>query len=275
MKPFCYHDGKILPTEKATLPVTDLAVLRGYGVFDFLKTVNGKPFLWKEHWRRFQRSAKLLGLPIPLPEKAVREAVAKLLAKNAGEDCNIRLLLTGGVARAGLLVDKPLLYIFSEPIQPLPGKVFEKGAKVIRRPHERVVPEAKTTEYLEAVRQQKARIRAGAIEILYVVEGRVLECTTSNFFIVKGDRVITAREGVLLGTTRNLVIDLAKRAGIVVEERDVSEAELAAADEAFLTATNKNIVPVVRVDDLTIGRGKPGTVTRRLMTLFADYMARH
>ncbi|MDI1435775.1 aminotransferase class IV [Polyangium sorediatum] len=275
MKPHCYHDGKIVPTEKATLPVTDLAVLRGYGVFDFLKTVNGKPFLWKEHWRRLQRSAKLLGMKIPLPEKAVREAIDQLLAKNKGEDCNIRLLLTGGVARNGLLVDEPRLYVLSEPIQMLPRKVFEKGAKVIRCAHERIVPEAKTTDYLAAVRLQKERIRAGAVEILYVVRGRVLECSTSNFFLVKDGRLITARDAVLLGTTRNLVLDLAKKAGIVFEERDVAETELASAEEAFLTATNKNIVPVVQVDDLAIGNGKPGVVTRRLMTLFADYMARY
>ncbi|TKC97188.1 aminotransferase class IV [Polyangium fumosum] len=275
MKPHCYHDGKIVPTEKATLPVTDLAVLRGYGVFDFLKTVNGKPFLWKEHWRRLQRSAKLLGMKIPLPEKAVREAIDRLLAKNEGEDCNIRLLLTGGVARNGLLVDEPRLYVLSEPIQMLPRKVFEKGAKVIRCAHERIVPEAKTTDYLAAVRLQKERIRAGAVEILYVVHGRVLECSTSNFFLVKDGRLITARDAVLLGTTRNLVLDLAKKAGIVFEERDVAETELASAEEAFLTATNKNIVPVVQVDDLAIGNGKPGVVTRRLMTLSADYMARY
>ena len=275
MKPYCYHDGKIVPTEKATLPVTDLAVLRGYGVFDFLKTVNGKPFLWKEHWKRLQRSAKLLGLKIPLPEKAVREVIDRLLAKNDGQDCNIRLLLTGGVARNGLLVDEPRLYVLSEPIQKLPRKVFEKGAKVIRCSHERIVPEAKTTDYLAAVRLQKERIRAGAVEILYVVNGRVLECSTSNFFLVKNERLITARNAVLLGTRRNLVLDLAKKAGIEIEERDVAEAELASAEEAFLTATNKNIVPVVHVDDLEIGHGKPGAVTRRLMTLFADYMARY
>jgi len=275
MKPYCYHNGRILPTERVTIPLTDLAILRGYGAFDFLKTVNGKPFLWKEHWRRFQGSAKLLGLKIPMPEKAVREAIAQLLAKNAGEDCNIRLLLTGGAATTGLVATKPSFYILSEPIQHLPKKVFEKGAKVIRCSHERVVPQAKTTDYLAAVRLQKERIRAGAVEILYVANERVLECSTSNFFLVKNGRLITARDAVLIGATRNLVIELAKKTGIEVEERDVAQQELASADEAFLTATNKNIVPVVQIDDIEIGNGKPGTTTRRLMTLLAEYMANY
>ncbi len=275
MKPHCYHDGKFLPTEKATLPVTDLSVLRGYGVFDFLRTVNGKPFLWKPHWRRFQNSAKLLGMKIPLSEKAAREVISRLLAKNPAEDCNIRLLLTGGVATTGLVVTKPELYILSEPIQHLPKKLYEKGAKVISCVHERVVPEAKTTDYLAAVRLQKERIRAGAVEILYLAKGRVLECSTSNFFLVKKGRLITPRNAVLLGTTRNLVIDLAKKEGFAVEERDVLQRELASAEEAFLTATNKNIVPVIRVDDIEIGDGKAGTMTRRLMSLLADYMARY
>ena len=258
------------------MPVTDLAVLRGYGVFDLSKTVNGKLFLWKEHWRRFQSSAKLLGLKIPLPEKAVREAIGRLLEKNEGEDCNIRLLLTGGVARIGLVVHKPRFYILAEPIQPLPRKLFEKGAKVITCSHERVVPEAKTTDYLVAVRLQKERIRAGAVEILYLSnDDRVLECSTSNFFLVTNGRLITARDAVLMGVTRNLVIDLANECGITVEEKDVAQQELASADEAFLTATNKNIVPVVQIDDLEIGDGKPGAMTRRLMTLLADYMANY
>ena len=194
-------------------------------------------------------------------------------AQMGGMDASGRLLLTGGAAKTGLVVDKPSFYILSEPIQTLPKKVFEKGAKVIRCSHQRAVPEAKTTDYLVAVRLQKTRIRAGAVEILYVAGGRVLECSTSNFFIAKDGRLITARDAVLLGTTRNLVIELAKKDGIPVEERDVAEHELASADEAFLTATNKNIVPVVKVDDTVIDDGKPGTMTRKLMTLFAEYMA--
>ncbi len=276
-----FLNGKIAPVEKLTLPVNDLGVLRGYGVFDFLKTVNGRPLLWAEHWRRFQNSAKALGLKIPAGEKRARQLVGQLLKKSgrrpAAEkaDASIRLLLTGGPSADGLTPVKPSFGILIEDIHPWPKKALTHGVKVITHEHLRLVPEAKTTNYLTAVRLQKEKRRAGAVEILYTHRGRLLECSTSNFFIVKNGRLITPKTDILYGTMRNLVVALAKATKIPVEEREVMASELRDADEGFLTATNKNLTPVVQVDERKINRGEVGPVTRDLATRLTAVLAKN
>ncbi len=272
MKKYCAANGKITELSRTSVPVNDLAVLRGYGVFDFLKTVNGKLFLWREHWRRFVNSAKLLGLKVPVGEAAARDLVIRLLKKNKMQNGSVRLLLTGGATVDGMTPSRPNFFILIEDLYVYPPAVFERGAAVVTHEHERVVPEAKTTNYITAVRLQREKKRQKAIEILYHADGQILECATSNFFIVKDGVIITPQAGVLGGTIRNLVIKLAREGGLKVEERDVALAELASADEAFLTATNKDITPIVRADESKIGTGQPGPVTRQLMSLLADFM---
>ena len=136
----------------------------------------------------------------------------------------------------------------------------------------RLVPGAKTTNYITAVRLAKEKKKAGAVEILFVDHGRVLECSTSNFFIVKDGKIFTAGKDVLGGTMRNKVIELVRKDGFKIVEREIRVEELATADEAFLTATSKDVTPIVKIDKLKIYDGKVGPVTKRVMKLLADYM---
>lgn len=275
MKKYSYAGGRIILSSKIVVPINDLAVLRGYAVFDFLKTVHGKPFLWQEHWRRFLNSAAALGLKVPVNERGVKKIIFELLKKNKTSDASIRLLLTGGASVDGLSLGKPNFFILMEDLHQFPERCFTRGAKLITQEYERVLPEAKTTSYIIAVRLQGAKKKAGASEILFTSRGRVLECSTSNFFIVKKGKVITAPEGILFGTIRNKVIELAREAGIVVEERELKTSELKTADEAFLTATSKDVMPIVQIDQMKIADGKIGPVTKKLMQLFAEFVARH
>ncbi len=270
-----------MPTAKASVALNDLGVLRGYGVFDFLKTVNQKPFLWTEHWRRFNNSAKSLGLKLPVGESAVKKIITDLFKKNlpaqAGKikDGSIRLILTGGATADGMTPTKPNFAILIEDLYVYPPKTFTHGAKVITHEYLRLVPEAKTTNYITAIKLQKQKKQERALEILYTHQGRVLECSTSNFFIVKNGSLITPKVDILYGTTRNLVINLATKAGIAVEEREVDVAELKTADETFLTATNKDITPIVQIDDQIIGDGTPGPLTRQLRALFSEFVKKY
>lgn len=275
MKQYCYANGKIVSTEKARVPVNDLAVLRGYGVFDFLKTVNGKPFLWTEHWTRFLNSAKALELKVPIKEKEARAAIDLLLEKNQCKDASIRLLLTGGAADDGLTFKRPSFFILIEDIYNYPKACFAKGVKVISHEYLRLVPGAKTTNYIIALRLHQVKKKAGATEILFLDHGRVLECSTSNFFIVKNKKIITAKNDVLGGTVRNKVIELARRTGFAVEERGVGVDELKTADETFLTATNKNVMPVVQIDKKKVGNGQPGPVTKKLMAIYEEFLRKY
>jgi branched-subunit amino acid aminotransferase/4-amino-4-deoxychorismate lyase len=280
MKKYCYANGKIELLAKAKVPVNDLAVLRGYGVFDFLKTVNGKPFLWPEHWARFLNSAKSLGLKVPVGESAARKIIGELLKKNrpAGQaskcaDASIRLLLTGGAAEDGMTMEKSSFFILIEDAYHYPKHFFERGVKLISHEYLRLFPEAKTTNYITAIRLAPKKKQAGAVEILFTDHGRVLECSTSNFFIVKQGKIFTAGEDILGGATRNKVIELARAAGFAVGETEIKAKDLARAAEAFLTATNKNIMPVVQIDENKIANGKVGPVTKKLMTLWQNYLA--
>ena len=264
-----------MTTEKAKVAINDLAVLRGYGVFDFLKTVNGKPFLWREHWTRFLNSAKLLNLKVPVGESEAKKIIGELLKKNHYADASIRLLLTGGPTADGISIIRPVFSILIEDVYNYPKKFFQHGARVITHEYLRLMPCAKTTNYITAVRLQKDKHKAKAVEILYTHQGRVLECATSNFFIVKNKKIITPKVDILYGTTRNVVMTLAKWAGYQVEEREMKVGELRTADEAFLTATNKDIMPIVAVDDRKINNGKVGPITRKLQNLFAEFVAKY
>ncbi|MFA6094636.1 MAG: aminotransferase class IV [Candidatus Paceibacterota bacterium] len=272
MSTFCYFNGSIIPFTKAVLPVTDLGLLRAYAVFDFLRTYKGKPFMLKEHMTRFRNSAKLLGLKVPITDKEALEIIQALMKKNKMSEVSVRLVLTGGDTFGAKIDNKQRsFFILTEPIHMLPVKSYTDGVKVVTHIYERSFPTAKTTHYTVALADAQRRKKEKALETLFVFGANVLECTTSNFFIFKGDILITPKDHILLGMTRNKVVDIARKY-FTVEERDVVVSELTAADEAFLTATNKEIVPVVMIDKTHVGNGRVGENTKKLIKLFQEYV---
>lgn len=271
---FSYLNGKILPLNKININPYDLGLLRGYAVFDVMRTRGGKPFLFEEHWRRLCNSAKETGLSVPITREVFKKNVEELLRRNKFPESTVRTVLTGGVSENGFTYTsgKETLCILVEKFQPLSQEIFEKGVKVAVVRYARDLSRAKTTNYLMAIKSQGLKKKRKAFEILYIDhQGRVLETATSNFFIVKNGKVITSAEGILPGITRKTVIALAKKSGLKVEEREIKEEEVYHADEAFLTATNKDIVPVVKVDNKKIGKGRVGDVTKLLLDAFIKY----
>lgn len=264
---YAFINGVIVSFVKASLPLNDLGVLRGYGVFEFLRTYNGKPFLFKEHLDRFWASAALLGIRVPYSRKEIQKAIYTLIQKNKFPETSIRIVLTGGPTPDGMYIKKPSFFILAENTMPPPASAYKKGVSVITHEYQREFPTAKVVNYMTAVKLRNLKENRAYTEILYVHNDKVLEATTSNFFIIKGSTLITAKDNILIGTTRNFVISLAK-AHFAVEEREVGKKEIWEADEAFLTATNKQILPVVSVDNSPVGDGKVGAHTKILMELF-------
>ncbi|HEY4510944.1 MAG TPA: aminotransferase class IV [Candidatus Paceibacterota bacterium] len=267
MHAFCYYNGKIVRTKNAGLPLNDVGILRGYGVFDFLRTYGRTPFLYREHYRRFVHSARILDLTVPLGEKKVFAVIQTLLRKNKTTNCAVRMVLTGGVSPNGIDFKGANLFILTEDLKTMPTELFERGGKLILTEHSRQFREAKTTNYLTHVRLQRTLKKEKAIEILYHFGGEVLECATSNVFLFKGDTLVTPKKGILIGMTRNYVLKLA-RGRFKVVERAILLSELFRAQEAFITATNKEIIPIVSIGGKRIGNGKVGARTRILMELF-------
>lgn len=274
MKKYFYINGKIAELNKPALPANDVGVLRGYAVFDFLRTFNGKMFHLENHYKRFVNSAKQLGLKMPIDKSKTEAILYKLLRKNKTKEASFRLVLTGGATSDGLNPGKPIFFILCEDLYRLPQDIFKKGGKLISQDYARLFPESKNTNYIMAISLIEKRKKFNAVEILYVDDGKVLECSTSNIFLVKKGKLITPKNRILPGVTRKIVINLAK-GHWRVEERGISTKELWSADEVFITATNKDVVPIVAIDGKRIGAGQPGKISLELLKLYKEYTAKY
>lgn len=275
MTRYCYFNGKIVPESKAGVSARDMAVLRGYAMFEFLRTYNGQFFHFEDHIKRFRNSARLLGLRVPVSDKEIELVLKQLIRKNKFKEAGLRLVLSGGRTIDGMRFNRrtPTFFILADEFQPLPSVFFRRGVAVVTHEHQREMFEAKTTNYLAAAREHNNGINKNgkAFEILYVRDGTVLEGTTSNLFIFKGDTLITPAKNILKGVTRKVALELA-RPYFKIEEREVKTIELKSATEAFLTATNKEILPVVKIDGCKVGDGRVGENTKVLMKMFNDYV---
>ncbi len=271
---YCFLNGKIIPLKDAQVGINDIGILRGYGISDVMKAYGTKVFLIDRHFDRFFNSAGALGIKVPYSRKTIAEIITKLLKKNGFPYSSIRMITTGGEMLGGITFDakKPTFFITIEPFVEYPSEYYTNGVKLITREYERFMPHIKSTRYLPAVLWHKDKVQEGAVEVLYVSGDQVLECSTSNFFIVKDGVLITAKDSILNGITRQVTLELA-RDEFPIEERPLSKDELFAADEAFLTATNKRIVPVVTVDGAKIGEGKVGDITKKLIEFFGNYVS--
>jgi len=267
-----YIDGEFVPAEKAVIPVDDLAILRGIGVFDLLRTYDGEPYFLDAHIDRLERSAREIDLSLPWSHEQIAEVVIQTLARNDIPEANIRIVVTGGSSRDFMTPSgHPRLLVLVSPVPKLPAEWYAKGVKIISWEVERPIPGAKSIDYISASLALKKAAAAGAVEALYIDRnGLALECTTSNIFAFFGEALVTPGRGILAGVTRKVVLDLAS--GLFpIDIRDISRDELIGADEIFITGTSKGLVPVVRVDDSVIADGRPGKRTRQLM----DAMRRH
>ena len=261
-----YVDGKFVSASEAVIPVDDLAIMRGFGVFDLLRTQNGKPLFLKEHILRLNTSARRIGLDLPWSNQELEEVVMKTLHRNAHPESNIRIVVTGGSSPDFITPQgKPRLLVLVTRAPELPAWWYSEGVKIITFSSERSIPGAKSIDYVQATIALKKARDQDAIEAVYVDRnGNVLEGTTSNLFAFMDDCLVTPGEGILNGITRNAVLDLAAKR-ISFDIRNIGREELLTADEVFITGTNKVIVPVIQVDEVTIGDGRPGPRTRKLM----------
>lgn len=277
MNQFCFLNGAVIPQKEAVVPVTDIGLMRAYGVYDGIAAFDGKPFLFTNHYERFVNSAQALDIALPYSKEVLHDAIVKVLQKNnqtAGR-ATLRALATAGETVSGIefLPGHSTVAILAETFAPLAQDIYESGGALITYEYMREFPAYKTINYITGVTLQKKRKDAGAVEILYVKDGYVRECATSNIVIVKGGTLITPVTHVLPGITRKLVVHLAQEKGMAVEEREVSMAELWDADEVFITSSFKDIVPIVSIDTKPIGAGMVGSVTRSIMRLCAEYVA--
>ncbi|MBI4026266.1 MAG: aminotransferase class IV [Verrucomicrobia bacterium] len=264
--PFYFCNGAYLRADHATISVGDLGLIRGFGLFESLRTYGGKPFLLAEHLDRLFHAAKTVGLKPPMRRHGIARVVRRLLKKNRFAESLIRIVMTGGPSSALLPLGPPTLIVMADEFHPFPPWQYEKGISLMTTPLARIHPEIKSTVYFSAVVAAAQAGRRGFTEAVYVDrKGALLEGTTYNVFaVLPGPRLITPREGVLPGITADCVIALARKSELPVERRPLSRSMLRRAREMFITSSNREVIPVIRVDRVRIGDGIPGGVTQQL-----------
>lgn len=259
-----WFKGDFSPANETKLFINDLGLLRGYGLFDYFRTYNLKPFQWDWYWERYERSAKLLRIPNPITKVEAFEVVKKLIAMQGDQDCAIRFLLTGGYSTDSVSSPEPNLLIVSEELHPSKDSDYEHGIKVITHEYVRDLPTIKSIDYKHYIILQQDLREQNASDVLYVKNGEISELSRSNVFLINGNKLITPNENILEGITRKTVLELAK-ADFEIELRAVRLTELLAAEEVFTTSTTKRVLPISKVDEHIIGSGKIGAKTQTLL----------
>lgn len=276
-----YINGQILPQEEAKISVFDHGLLYGDGVFEGIRAYNGKIFTLDQHLDRLYNSATTIALRIPMTKAEMADAIKRTMEANNQTDSYIRLVVTRGVGKLGLDPNKcstPQVIIITDTIELYPKALYEKGLDIvtvatIRNHFSALDPKIKSLNYLNNILAKIESIQAGAGEALMLnKDGYVAECAGDNIFIFKDNILLTppASAGILIGITRNVVMELATRMGIQVKEELMTRYDLYIADECFLTGTAAEIIPVVKIDGRTIGAGKPGRVTLDLLKRYRD-----
>jgi branched-chain amino acid aminotransferase len=264
---FLFLNHSIISIESARIGVRDLSLLRGYGIFDYLRTHQGKPLFLTEYLQRFYSSAEKMGLKIPLNISEIPSIIEELLQRNKFEESGIRLVLTGGESNDAFHPGTPNFYILVEPFHHPSQSDYEHGIKVLSKEYGRFMPEIKTTNYLPVVYFRDELKEQNAVDVLYHQGGQVTELSRCNLFYVKNGIVLTNEVGILKGVTRKKVIEIIEK-HFPLEITSFTLKDLYEADEVFLTSTTKKVMPITQIDQQKISSGEVGKISRELYEMF-------
>lgn len=267
---FALINNTLLPIEQAVVPVNDLSVQRGYGVFDFFRTHNGVPLFVEDHLKRLERSAKALHLSLPYSNTELQEQIKRLMQQHQLPCSGIRITVTGGSSADLYTPGTPQVIITEHPLSMQDPERMHPGFRLITHEYVRELPEVKSIHYLMGVWLQPTVKAAGADDALYVKDGWISELPRSNVFIIsKEGTLITPAENILHGITREKVLSLATEM-LPVEIRPVQLDELMNAAEAFVTSTTKRLIPILSVNGKSIAKGTTGIITAQLYERFVE-----
>jgi len=240
-----------MPVADASLNINDLALLRGYGVFDFFRVIDGRPIFLEDYLDRFENSMDGLGLTSGFSRSYLTDHIYELIRLNSHPLLGIKMVCTGGYAQDGYTPASSNLFMLARPFTFYP---YENGLKLMSVDHQRELFQVKSINYLTPISLLPKMKAIGADDVLYVKDGCITESSRSNIFMIKKGVLITPDHGMLLGVTRKQIIGFANEI-MPVEVRQVSIEEVYSADEVFLTASTKRISPVVGIDDNTYQSG--------------------
>ena len=282
MDELVYLDGKIIPLRDAAVSATDYGFLFGYGLFETMRTYGGSVFRLERHLSRLYACGVKLGIPIDTD--GCKKAVERVLQANGLRDARVRL--TASIGAGSLAPDpascgKPTILVTAMPYVPYSQEAYEKGfcavVSSIRRNSQSPIPAMKTANYLESLLARREAHAAGADDALLLNErGQLAEASASNVFLVSKGVAKTPRVscGILPGITREAVLELGLQLSLKIAEEDIRLDEIHTADEAFLTNSLIEVMPLTAVSGKKLGSGNPGAITRQLMSAYKALVAR-
>lgn len=271
---FVHLNGSIVAASSARISVFDRGLLYGDGLLETLRCYGGEPFALERHLARLRASADFLRIPVPKTDWL--DAIDVLLRRSRLKSCDawVRITLTRGPGQRGLEPPArpvPTLLITAGKVDPAITTRQLQGVRLasVAFCRDPFLAKHKTLNYLPNILAKIAAAHAGVDDALFVDHrGRIVETTTANIFVWKGGELWTPKAGALPGVTRDLVVGVARERGISVRERSITLPELTGADEAFLTSSLVEVVPVVGVAAAIIGRGRRGPRTRELQQAY-------
>lgn len=268
-----FNNGKYEEIEAISIPITSLSVNRGYGTFEFFEIMHHRSFYGDRHLDRFRRGMELMKLQTDFNDQ-LPQIVNEIIQRNKFEHGYMKLFALPH--KSGYKeFRKASLYVFPCVMPMYDPALYTEGARLLLKQHERFLPEAKSTNYLAGQYWMDEQEDKRIIDVLYHDGKLIRETSRANIFVVKDGTVLTPGEGILKGITRGLVLELMAEHGILHAEADISISLLLDAEEAFVSSTTKHIMPIVQVDNLAIGTGKPGPITSEIREAFLRLVHNH
>jgi branched-chain amino acid aminotransferase len=274
-------NGRISAEHEAVIPVFDHGFLYGEGIYETLRTYGGRVFLFERHLRRLRNSARLIDLAPPFTDDELAARIQETIdaARLGGAEAYVRVLVTRGVGELSYdpkATPTPSWVVIVKPLSSPSAETYEKGVKVVlvdvvRNHPQSVNPMIKSNNLMNSALAAQQALKRGAFEAaMRNYRGELTECTQSNLFIVRNRAALTPplESGLLPGITREYLFEIGREIGIDVREQVLRDDDLFAADEAFLTSTTRELLPIVTVDERTIGTGTPGPITLKLLKGF-------
>jgi D-alanine transaminase len=272
-----FLNGKLLPAEQASVSVLDRGFIFGDGVYELVPVYSRVPFRLDEHLARLERSLGETKIRNPYSRAQWRSHIYRLVDAQAFDDQGVYFQVTRGVAKRDHAFPKdgePTVFMMSNPLVNPPQAQVEKGASAVSAPDNRWLRcDIKSISLIGNCLLRQLSAEAGAAETILIREGKLTEASASNVFIVKRGVILSPPKTnlILPGITYDVVVELARANALPLEFRDVSEAELRAADEVWVTSSSKEILAIVELDGKRIGEGRPGPVFRRMYQLYQEF----
>ncbi|TAK43415.1 MAG: D-amino acid aminotransferase [Betaproteobacteria bacterium] len=272
-----FLNGKFIPIGEAMVPVLDRGFIFGDGVYELVPVYSRVPFRLDEHLARLDRSLAAVRIRNPYTRQQWREIIRQLVLLQPHEDQGVYFQVTRGVAKRDHAFPQgvePTVFIMSNPLVNPARELVERGAEALSATDYRWQKcDIKSISLIGNVLLRQLSADAGAAETILFRDGRLTEASASNVFIVRGGVIMGPPKSnlILPGITYDVVLELARAAGLPLEIRDLGEAQVRAADEIWVTSSSKEVLAIVRLDGKPVGEGRPGPVFKRMFELYQDF----